>query len=49
MLALNEVKNEASTNYFGENYNDLTKEQRRAVDKAVPVVVSEAEPVKIGF
>lgn len=48
MLALNEIKNEASVSYFGKKYQELTKNQRNAIDKAVPVVISEAEPVSVG-
>lgn len=48
MQALNEVKDEASLNYFGEKYSDISKEQKEAINKVIPVVISEAEPVKIG-
>lgn len=46
--ALNEVKNDASIQYFGKPLKELSKEQRDAVDDAVPVVISEAEPNRIG-
>ncbi|MBN1118263.1 MAG: biopolymer transporter ExbD [Bacteroidales bacterium] len=45
--ALNEVKNNKSLQYFGKALKDLTKEQREAIDDAVPVIISEAEPNRI--
>ncbi len=48
MAALNKVKNEESLKYFGRKYADLSKERRKLIDEAVPVVISEAEPNKVG-
>lgn len=47
--ALNEVKNEASLKYFGRPFKEITERQRDAINDAVPVVISEAEPNKIGY
>ncbi len=48
MLSLNEVKDETSIKYFSKSYSDISKEEKKAIDKAIPVVISEAEPIKIG-
>jgi biopolymer transport protein ExbD len=46
--AVNEMRDELSRIKFGKSYNDADKEQRDAIDKAIPVAISEAEPTKIG-
>lgn len=46
--AIREIKNENSMEYFGKAYKDLSKEKKKAIDEAVPVVISEAEPNRIG-
>ena len=46
--AINEMRDELSTTRFGKRYTDLNEEQRKAVDTAIPVAISEAEPTKIG-
>ena len=46
--AINELKDEMSTDRFGKKYADLSEPQREAIDKAIPVAISEAEPTKIG-
>lgn len=46
--AVNEMRNELSVSRFGKKYVDLNDPQREAVDKAIPVAISEAEPTKIG-
>lgn len=46
--AINEMRNELSTDKFGKKYADITDEQRDAIDKAIPIAISEAEPTKIG-
>lgn len=46
--AINEMRNELSTDRFGRKYADLRETQREAIDKAIPVAISEAEPTKIG-
>ena len=46
--AFNELKEEVSRRYFKTSYSDLTdKDKIDAVNKAVPVRVSEAEPEEI--
>ena len=46
--AINELKDEMSTDRFGKKYADLSEPQSEAIDKAIPVAISEAEPTKIG-
>lgn len=46
--AINEVKDETSLRYFGQSFNDLSKSQRDAINDAVPIIISEAEPSRIG-
>ena len=46
--AINEMRDELSTTRFGKHYADLNKEQHKAVEQAIPVAISEAEPTKIG-
>lgn len=46
--AINEMRDELSTTRFGKRYADLSKDQRKAVETAIPVAISEAEPTKIG-
>lgn len=43
--AVNELRNELSTQKFGKPYVDLTDEQRTAINKSIPDRVSEATPV----
>ena len=46
--AFNEVKDEMSMKYFGQHYADLTDQGKiDAINKAVPVRISEAEPEEI--
>lgn len=45
--AYNQVRNELSTKLFGANYGDLTDSQKVAINKAVPVRISEADPVDL--
>ena len=46
--AFNELKEEVAMTYFKQHYNDMTdKDKIDAVNKAVPVRVSEAEPEDI--
>ena len=46
--AINEMRNELATDRFGKKYADINDDQRDAIDKAIPVAISEAEPTKIG-
>ena len=46
--AFNEMKDEMSLKYFNQHYSDLTdKDKIDAINKAVPVRISEAEPEEI--
>jgi len=47
-IAFSELKNDFSQKRFGKNYKDLNEAQAKAVGKAIPVPVSEAEPENIG-
>jgi hypothetical protein len=48
-LAFNELKDEMSMNRFGVRFTNLTDETRiTAINKAVPMRISEAEPESIG-
>lgn len=46
--AINEMRDELATNRFGKHYADLNDQQRKAVETAIPMAISEAEPTKIG-
>jgi len=46
--AFTELRNEFAQKRFGKKYADLPEEQSKAVAKAIPVPVSEAEPENIG-
>ena len=47
--AFNEMKNDLSVNLFGIKYTQLVNEdQKKGINKAVPVRISEAEPEDIG-
>lgn len=46
--AINEMRNELALERFGQKYADIKDEQRDAIDKAIPIAISEAEPTKIG-
>lgn len=46
--AFNEVRDELSTEKFGKKFLDLDEAQREAVQKAVPLKISEAEPKDLG-
>ncbi len=45
--AFNEIRDEVSNQYFGKKFSELTDTQREAVQKAVPMQISEAEPRNI--
>ena len=46
--AFNELREEVAMTYFKQHYNDMTdKDKVDAVNKAVPVRISEAEPEEI--
>jgi biopolymer transport protein ExbD len=47
--AINELRDELSMEKFGRKYSELIREDRiKAVQKAIPVPISEAEPEDIG-
>jgi hypothetical protein len=51
--AITELRNELSSNKFGRaNYMDLPNEKennlREAVEKAIPMAISEAKPSNLG-
>ncbi|MFP4469766.1 MAG: ExbD/TolR family protein [Bacteroidales bacterium] len=47
--AIDELRNELSMEKFGRRYDDLlNEEQIQAVQKAIPVPISEAEPEDVG-
>lgn len=47
-VAINEMRNELSIEKFGRKYVDLNDKQAEAIDQAIPIAISEAEPTKIG-
>lgn len=46
--AIAEMRDELATSRFGKHYENLSDAQREAIDTAIPVAISEAEPTKIG-
>ena len=46
--AVNEMRDELCHIKFGKAYADASSAQQEAIDKAIPVAISEAEPTKIG-
>ena len=47
--AFHELRDRLSQELFGRNYGDLVLEDRKkAIEKAIPLRISEAEPVNIG-
>jgi biopolymer transport protein ExbD len=48
VAAVNEVRDELSTQKFGKKYANLTTEQKDAIRDAIPSRISEAEPKTIG-
>jgi biopolymer transport protein ExbD len=46
--AFTELKDELSMQKFGRKYADIAKDQKKAINKAIPSRVSEAEPDAIG-
>lgn len=47
-VAINELRNELSSEKFGRKYSDLNDAQAEAIDQAIPIAISEAEPTKVG-
>jgi hypothetical protein len=47
--AFAELRNELSVRYFGVKFDNLVNEDRRkAIQEAIPMAISEAEPENIG-
>lgn len=46
--AVNELRDEMARVKFGKAYVDCSDAQREAIDKAIPIAISEAEPKNIG-
>lgn len=46
--AINEMRDELSMEKFSMHYKDLDQAHRDAIDKAIPVAISEAEPKNTG-
>lgn len=46
--AINEMRDELAISKFGKHYDDLSDNQREAIDTAIPIAISEAEPKAIG-
>ena len=46
--AINEMRNNMSQAKFGRSFADLNEAQKKAIEKAIPISVSEAEPTKVG-
>lgn len=46
--AINELRDEMARVKFGKAYVDCSDAQREAIDKAIPIAISEAEPKNIG-
>ncbi|MCT4644093.1 MAG: biopolymer transporter ExbD [Carboxylicivirga sp.] len=47
--AFNELRNDLSLDKFGTPYEKLNTKEKEAVRKAIPKIISEAEPVKINI
>ncbi len=45
--AFHELRNEMAKKEFGVKYEDLEEDQQKAIDKAIPLAISEAEPKAI--
>lgn len=46
--AVNELRNDLSMQKFGKKYSELDEAKSKAIQKALPVPISEAEPEDIG-
>jgi len=46
--AINDMRNELSRAKFGKAFTDLNEPQRKAIEQAIPISISEAEPTKVG-
>jgi hypothetical protein len=48
VAAYNELREDLSTSVFGKPYQKLSKEEKDAISKAIPMRISEAEPKNVG-
>ena len=46
--AFNELRDEYSRNHYGKTFENLTENQRKGVQKVIPISISEAEPSNYG-
>ena len=46
--AFNELRDEYSRNHYGKTFDNLTENQRKGVQKVIPISISEAEPSNYG-
>ncbi|HLO90481.1 MAG TPA: biopolymer transporter ExbD [Lentimicrobium sp.] len=46
--AVNELREELARNKFGKKFTNLNKQEVEAIQKAIPVAISEAEPEDVG-
>ena len=46
--AINEMRNELAREKFNRDYADLKPNQADAINTAIPIAISEAEPTKVG-
>lgn len=46
--AVRELRDDLSKSKWGKNYRELDREQQNAVKKAIPSLISEAEPKRVG-
>lgn len=44
----NQVKEDAARKYFGKSLDELSKDEKDAINDVAPAIISEAEPKKIG-
>lgn len=47
-VAFTELRNEFAQQRFGKEYKNLSDDQKQAINKAIPIPVSEAEPENVG-
>jgi len=48
VAAYREMRDELSMQTFGRKFNELKKEQSKAIKKAIPMMISESEPRNVG-
>jgi hypothetical protein len=48
VAAYNELRNEIATRKFGKKFEELSSKRQKAIKKAYPQVISEAEPKNVG-